>query len=407
MSNRYSIDYRWLILALSATTFTFVVALPFSCMPVLFKEISEDLGLSLVQIGTIWGIVSLSGIFVSLPAGLLGDKFSVKYIIGASCLLAGIAGGIRGLSGSFVVLLVTMFLYGILRAMIPINTTKTVGLWFKGQNLGLANGVISMGMGLGLMLGPLISATLLSPLLGGWRNVLILYGGISVLISLLWFFFGREPDESESAFIGVGKIPVRQALSKMLRLKALWLIGFTLMFRFGSILGMSGYLPLYLRERGWTGASADNTLATFYAFSTVAVIPFSSLSDRIGSRKIILLTALIVTLLCFSLLPIVDGIIVWILMITSGMLMDAFMSAINTTLLETEGVGPEYSGTALGIVFSVAQLGGVISPPLGNSLADFNPGLPFIFWAALSLVPIILMMFVKETGWRAKKAIQS
>jgi len=40
-----------------ALTHTVAVAMPVMCMPVLFQEISEDLGLSLVQIGSIWGLM--------------------------------------------------------------------------------------------------------------------------------------------------------------------------------------------------------------------------------------------------------------------------------------------------------------------------------------------------------------
>jgi hypothetical protein len=53
---------------------------------------------------------------------------------------------------------------------------------------------------------------------------------------------------------------------------------------------------------------------------------------------------------------------------------DGFMAITTTMLFETEGVGPFYSGTALGIVFTIAQVGSVIYPPLGNSLAHINPG---------------------------------
>lgn len=44
-------------------------------MPVLFKEISDDLGLSVAQIGTIWGLDPLAGVFIGLPGGLLADRF--------------------------------------------------------------------------------------------------------------------------------------------------------------------------------------------------------------------------------------------------------------------------------------------------------------------------------------------
>ena len=43
----------------------------------------------------------------------------------------------------------------------------------------------ALGMGLGFLLGSFLAATFLSPLLGGWRNVLLLYGGVSVVFSLL------------------------------------------------------------------------------------------------------------------------------------------------------------------------------------------------------------------------------
>ncbi|MFC2020853.1 nitrate/nitrite transporter [Chloroflexota bacterium] len=407
MPDSRSSKYRWLMLTLSAATGTFVVALPFSCMPVLLVEISEDLSLSLVQIGSVWGIASLSGVFVSILAGILGDRFGVNRVLSISCLLIGIIGASRGLSNSFSSLMIIMFTYGIVRAMLPVNITKMVGLWFKGQNLGLANGIIGMGMGLGLMLGPLISASYLSPLLGGWRNVLFLYGGISVIMSLLWFVFAKEPYEASSVDAKAKSVPVRQVLSKLLRIRALWLLGFTLMFRIGSIIGMAGYLPLYLRKQGWAGVSADNALAAFYAISTISVIPLSSLSDRLGSRKAILFPALLVTLVSFSLIPAVNGVMIWVLLILAGIFMDGFMSIIVTLLLETDEIGQANSGAALGLVFTIAQLGGVISPPLGNSFAGLNPGLPFIFWATLSVIAMIFLTFIKETGWRRKKDSQN
>ena len=52
-------SYKWLVLTISTFTFTFVVAIPQMSLPVLFDEISAELGLSLVQIGWIWGAGSV------------------------------------------------------------------------------------------------------------------------------------------------------------------------------------------------------------------------------------------------------------------------------------------------------------------------------------------------------------
>jgi MFS family permease len=405
MSDTHQSNYKWYILALSIFIGAFVAAMPFSCMPALFKEISEDLGLSLVQVGTVWGMSSLAGIFVSLIGGILSDRFNVRLFLGIACILVGVTGALRGLSSDFLTLMVTVFINGIVRLIVPINITKTVGIWFKGKYLGMALGISAMGMGLGLMLGPMISATILSPLLGGWRNVMYFYGAISVIMGIIWLIFGREPVVKDSVNASSVTVPIRQALSKLLRNKGLRLIGVTLMFRTACIMGMTGYLPLYLREQGWTAASADGTLSAFYAASTLCVVPLSIFSDRIGSRKVILFPALVVTLVCLGILPVMEGVIIWILMILSGIFMDAFMAINTTMLMEIEGISSEYSGMALGIIFTIAQIGSTVSPPLGNSLASIDPGLPFIFWASLSIVSLFTLTINKETGRRRIKGL--
>jgi MFS family permease len=394
--------HRWYMLALLAMTGTLVTAMPFSCMPVLFPEIADELGLNLVELGAIWGMGNLAGIFVSLIGGIIGDRFSSKWILTISCILVGITGALRGFSNSFMFLAVTMFVNGIIRLIIPITITRTVGLWFKGSNnLGMAMGASAMGMGLGLSLGPLLSATVLSPWLGGWRNVLFLMGGLSAFIGILWLIFGREPPADDS-HEETEHIPIKETLSKLIRIKGLWFIGLTFMLRMGSMMGMTGYLPLYLRDQGWATAAADGTLAAFYAISTVLVVPITTLSDKIGTRKLVLLLGIVTNTISLGLLPLVDGWIVWALMLMSGTFMDGFMAINTTILLETEGIGSRYSGTALGMIFTIGHIGSVSSPPIGNSFATINPGLPFTFWAVLSAISLFTLSMIKETGWRKR-----
>ena len=411
MSSDYSIvltprdsKFRWYILALATITGTFVAAVPFSCMPVLFKEISDDLGLNLVQVGTIWGFGNLAGLFVSLLAGLLSDRFGIRLVLIVFCILAGITGALRGLADSYVVLVLFMFLNGAVRLVVPITVTKTIGMWFKGKHLAVAMGFGATGVGLGLMLGPLLSATVFSPWLGGWQNVMFFYGAISAGIGILWIFFGREPERESISPTVRQTTSFRQNLSKLVRVKGIWLLGFNLFCRVGSLMGMAGYLPLYLREElGWETAAADGTLTVFFGMSTLLVIPLASLSDRIGARKPILYLGIIVSSVCLGILPLVDNGVIWILMLLSGIFMDSHMSISTTILLETPQIGLAASGTALGLVSTIAHVGNVSSPPLGNSLGAFTAGAPFYFWGALSLVTLIPVLFIKETGWRGQK----
>ena len=61
MTSETQSNYRWYILAIATLTFALASSAPRMCMPVLFKEISEDLGLDLVQVGTVWGMNALAG----------------------------------------------------------------------------------------------------------------------------------------------------------------------------------------------------------------------------------------------------------------------------------------------------------------------------------------------------------
>jgi hypothetical protein len=77
-----------------------------------------------------------------------------------------------------------------------------------------------------------------------------------------------------------------------------------------------------------------------------------------------------------------------------------------TTTIETKGVGAAYAGTALGLAITVARLGEIISPLIGNSLATINPSLAFVFWAALAAAGLVCSYFLKETGWRSKNSLE-
>ncbi len=388
-------SYKWYLLTLAALTHTVVVGIPLMAIPVLFAEISKELNLDLVQMGWIWGIGFLTGILTSLIGGALGDRFGAKWTIAVCCFLSGVTGALRGLSGDFVTLAATAFLYGLVPPAIPMNVHKTCGVWFSGRHLGLANGIVSAGMALGFLLGSLLSATVLSPWLGGWRQVLFLYGALSVVMGIFWSFT-REVPASERRSWREEKVPIREGLPYVARIRNVWLLGLTMLGIGSSIQGTLGYLPLYLRRIGWPENFADVAVATFHGVSLVATVPVVMLSDRLSSRKGILMMGAVTTAAGVALLSLSGGKLVWAAVIIAGLLRDGFMGVLTTWILELEKVGTKYGATAIGMVYLFGRLGSLVSPPLGNSMADFHLALPFIFWAALALMGLFCLYFVQE-----------
>ncbi len=397
-------SFRLYVLTLAALTFTFTVAMQQICMSVLFKEIAGDLGMNLVQMGLVWGTPAIAGVLVVFFAGMLSDRYGAPRVMGIACILAGIFGALRGTTDGFLSLALVTFLFALPMWVIPSSVFKVTATWFSGRRLVVANGVVSAGMGLGFTVGALISATRLSPLLGSWRGVLFLYGGISILMGLLWLLTVREHHQLR---LGASptKVPLRQSIARVFPIKTLWLLGLTMLGFSGCVLGVIGYLPTYLRDIGWTAASADGALTVFNGLSTMGVIPLALLSAKIGLRKAVLFPVLIVTIVGVALLPLVGGAMVWVIMIMVGVSRDGFMAVALTISTETEGVGVVYAGTAMGLTQTLMNVGGLSSPALGNSLADpANPAAPYPFfvWAAFGLLALIAFCFVKETGWRNK-----
>ena len=390
--------YKWTILILSILTNMFVVAIPAMGMSVLSKEISLDLHLNLVQIGIVWGAGSLPAILTSLAGGVVGDKAGPKRVLIAGSLLGGLLGAARGLTSDFLSLMVIVILLGALVPFVSINTIKIVGQWFPAHQRGLANGLISMGMALGFLIGSLFSATTFSPLLGGWRNVLIAYGMAGALFSIPWFFIRDLPAHQQAAG---RRISMRAAVFHVLQLKNVWLLGLTLFGVGGCVQGLLGYLPLYLRNMGWGAVRADGALSAFHTISMLFVLPVAIWSDRLGSRKQLLLLAALMVAFGTGILSFAGGGWIWLAVLLAGFVRDGFMAIFMTMVSETDGVGPVYAGTATGFALALGGIGNFLAPPLGNSLAVFWPGAPFAFWTGLTILGMVCLSMVKEGSSKA------
>jgi cyanate permease len=79
------------------------------------------------------------------------------------------------------------------------------------------------------------------------------------------------------------------------------------------------------------------------------------------------------------------------------MVRDGSTAILITMVIETDGVGPVYAGSATGFVMLFFFVGNLFSPPIGNRLADISPGLPFVFWAALVALGLVSLAFTSSS----------
>ncbi len=397
LTNSFSIKqssaYRWVMLVLCALTALCVITLPNMSLPPMFAAISADLHLSLVEIGMIWGIASFAGIFFALIGGTLGDRFGTRNTLFASCLLTGLFGLTRSFAVNFATLALGALALGIFQAIIPVMLFKVARQWFPPQQLGMTSGVISAGFAGGLMLGPLLGTSVILPAFGGWRQALVFYGVVAIAFSLIWLIV--HPVESKTN--SEPRLSLGESLRHVTGLRNVWILGIGGMGINACFQGFTGYLPTYLKSIGWADLDADRALAVFFLTSFMMVVPLSILSDRLRLRRGFLIFAALILSVGIGLLSVVEGSVVLLVIGCTGVVFDSFMAIFNASVLEVDGVGHLYAGTAVGFSMMIRNLGGTFSPPVGNSLTTLGASVPFLFWGCMGLFAVIMFAFVLKS----------
>jgi MFS family permease len=375
-------------------------------VPPLLPEIAAELSLTHTQIGIIWGAWFLGMMLFSLVGGAMADRFGVKRVIAGALIFSAIFCALRGFMPDFQGLTVAMFLFGASLAFIVPNITKGIGIWFGRTELGRANGILSISVGVGLVLGNMMGASVLSPLLGGWRPTMWLTGAIAAVLFIVWIAGARERPVEEIAGEGAARQPgIWEGLKRVVRVRDLWFVCLIEFCLVGGFLAFQGFLPTMLVEKGMTAARAGLLLGLTLMSSGVFNVVGPSLSDRLGVRKPFVWPFLLLSGIGVSLVAFFMGgpLIAVLILIAVGV--GVAIPLLRTIVLEMEGIGPLHTGSAVGLIFVLNRLGAFILPVVMGVVIDFShlfwPG--FLLLGVLNLVAVRLCLAIKETGLRAKR----
>jgi len=385
---------KYTILGLVILNNMFNQAMPAMALSVLLKDISADLNMNLVQAGYLWAGPQILAIFSSFFGGAitewLGER---KMLIYASYGLS-ILGITRSFGWDFGSELVFTMLFGFFTPLTMLANFKLLQNNFSENDLSLANGLMSAGMALGFLFGSWISATVVAPLVGGWRGVFIAYALISFLFPTILFFYIKPEARKVSDKPNIGAIlePLAQAVKNI----NVWLLGLGLFGLNSAIQSYLGYLPTYLQNIGWSVAEASGALTTFHLASLSIAVIVAIYSKRLReSRSLTIFTASIILLGLVATSLAKGG---WILasVVTAGVFRDAFMAMFFTYVAEVSREVRIAAGAALGFTMMMNGIGNVIAPPLGNSFHTLSPTAPFWIWIAMGLFGLVSLLLIRK-----------
>ncbi len=384
--------YRWVILALLWFLYFSFGVVNRSPAP-LVTPIIEDLGISYGQMGFILGSWQLTYIFFAITAGIIMDRWGIRRSIMFGAVVIAFSSIIRSASVDFFSLLIFVALFGIGGPMISIGCPKTIASWFIGSGRATAVGLYTTGPWIGGIVAFSATNSVIMPLTDySWRWTFVIYGLMTLVFAGFWWVFSRdEANEGTS-----GRFNIVSVLAGLFRDRYVRRILLSGLLAFGVMHGYFSWLPKILENGGMSAVLAGYASALPLVASIPAVLIFPRF---IAPRNRDYLTAILALTAAFSIIwvvvlkwPVIIGLLLF------GISGPCLMPLLVLSLMEYPDVAAKYLGSATGVFFCVAEIGGFFGPFLVGYLVDlfgtFRSG--GIFLSAAAFLIVLLLAGVRH-----------
>ena len=389
---------RWLMLGLVWLLYASFGITSGTIAP-LVDPIIDDLGMTYSQMGLVLGAWQLVYIATAYPLGALIDKLGVRRSLGIGIFIVWLSLVLRGVATDFPTLFLAVALFGVGGPIISIGAPKVVSLWFQGNQRGLAAGIYTTGPVSGAAIALATAASVVMPLTGTWRGISLVYGGVVLVVMLLWWVFARDiesPPESAGRR-AEASVSLLETLRALLRIRNVQVIVVLAVATFLLNHGLNNWLPTLLQEKDMTLSQAGSWTAASTLAGTLGLIAIPAIARhgyRAMTMAFLLLLASGTTL---GLATLGDASLIGSLMLSS-IVRVPMMPILTLILMETRGVGALRMGAAGGLFFAAAEIGGFGGPFLLGILRDATDSLTLgvLFLAALSAALALTLPLIRE-----------
>jgi MFS family permease len=181
---------RWLLIGLIALA-ALINYLDRATLSVALPLIAVDLSLSPTAKGLVLSAFFWSYALLQIPAGLLADRWNLRWFYGGAFALWSVACGLTGAVGGLATLILVRIVLGVGESAYLPTGVKLVSTLFPSRDRGLPTGVFDSGTRLGLALGAPLIAWL--TVRYGWRTMFFLVGFLALVWLLPWLLAFPSP----------------------------------------------------------------------------------------------------------------------------------------------------------------------------------------------------------------------
>ena len=348
--------YRWVILALLWLVYFSFGMITRSPSP-LVTPIVQDLQMSYGQMGFVLGSWQMTYIVLAIAAGVIMDRWGIRRSIFVGVLIIGLSCTLRSLSTGFYSFLIFVALVGVGGPMISIGCPKTISQWFKGKERATAIGIYTTGPWIGGMSSLAATNAVVMPLTGhSWRLTFVCYGVMTLVFAGLWWGFTREVETDTHT----ARFNVMTMLANLFRIRNVRLVLLSGLLSFGIMHGFFAWLPKILENAGMSPAKAGvvSALPFLASIPAVLIIPRSVPARYRGwcIGLMALLSGFAIFWVVILKWPVIPGLLLF------GLAGPSLMPLLVLSLMESPEIAAKYLGSATGVFFCVAEVGGFLGP---------------------------------------------
>jgi MFS family permease len=389
------------------------------------KPVAAEFQLSPVQLGYLFSSYLWAYVLVSIPMGMLVDRFGAKRTAAVGIAVWSAATACTGLGISYLMLMTSRFVMGGGEAVTNPCGARVVREWFPAAERGTVNAIFNAGA----FAGPALSALIVGYLIQvvGWRIAFVAAGAIGFVWLAAWWLWFEAPErtrwlsaaERETITAARGMVSATMVdlhagsgLLALLRTRTLWglaLIGGA--DAYCSYLFLS-WLPSYLQTaRHLSLGTTSIYTAVPYATAFVISISMAQISDRFlkgsgvntGRRRYFIAGSSLTATLLIASVPFVESVPVLLGMISVAIGCIATNTSQVFALTNDLLPNPKDIGKAMGFEVAAANVIGFTSPIVtGYVIAitgTFNTA--FVIAGAVMLLGTTSALFIANRPMRA------
>lgn len=381
----------WGIVLFGTLAYTCLMFIWFS-LPAFLTPIVDEIGLTSTQAGILVGAVPATYIPLALATGLVVDRIGPGRTIGIGVFCYGIGQIARSTAESFPSFLVWTVLIGVGATTITFGLPKLVAILFPPDRTGPPSSLYLIGASVGSATVFATGRQYLGPMLGGWRELFFWSGVAAVGYGILWLVASiglgidrgvGDGDNSRAAMVS----DLRLVLGNR-NLQLLVIIG-TMYLLLNH--GLQGWLPTLLESRGMGAGRAGQTTSILVLSLAVGTLSIPTLADHYRARRRALFGCGLTIVGGLTLLAGLElGLPIYVAILITGIGIGGIAPLLRAIPPALEGLGPRLTGTAVGFIFAVGEIGGFLGPVLIGLLHDvtgsFLPGLVVLGTGGLLIV---------------------